>query len=226
MFGENPIRTPEKGSGEILQVQSIFATFQGEGPYSGYPAVFLRLGGCNLACKFCDTEFESFRAIEVNEIIKQIEFLSRNHSQEKRIRNLVVITGGEPFRQPIELICSLLVERNFAIQIETNGTLFRPIHPSVHIICSPKNTGLGYGQIREDLAERITAYKFLISRNNPLYDHAPEVGQSKYNTPVYLQPMDEYDEDKNLQNIKYTVEIADKIGARIGLQTHKYWNIE
>jgi 7-carboxy-7-deazaguanine synthase len=226
MFGNNPIRGLEKGPSTILQVQSIFATFQGEGPFSGYPSVFLRLGGCNLACSFCDTEFESFKALELSEILKQIELLSLDQSQKNRMRNLVVITGGEPMRQPIELICYMLLDMGFMVQIETNGTIFRILHPSVDIVCSPKNTGRGYGKIREDLAERITAYKFIISKSNPLYDHVPDVGQNKYNTPVYLQPMDEYDPDKNSENIKYVVELADKTGARIGLQTHKYLGIE
>jgi organic radical activating enzyme len=58
MRGNNPIRPPEQGDGMILQVKSIFATIQGEGPNVGTPAVFIRLGGCNLACEFCDTSFE------------------------------------------------------------------------------------------------------------------------------------------------------------------------
>ena len=57
MFGKNPIRKPENHDGNFLKIQEIFYTIQGEGIYSGYPAVFVRLGGCNLACKFCDTDF-------------------------------------------------------------------------------------------------------------------------------------------------------------------------
>ena len=226
MFGKNPKRAAEKGSGDELFVQSIFATFQGEGPFVGYPSVFIRLGGCNLACTFCDTEFESFKEIKLNDILEQVEMLAKSKDSGQRIRNLVVITGGEPFRQPIALLCDSLLNRGFEVQIETNGTLYRPVHKSVHIICSPKNTGNGYGQIREDLLERITALKFIISASINLYDHIAEVGQSKFDIPIYLQPMDEYDQDKNLQNMKHTVKLADKIGARICVQMHKYLGIE
>lgn len=53
MFGKNPLRSPDQGPGRDLAVQSIFYTIQGEGPYAGMPAVFIRLAGCNLACTFC-----------------------------------------------------------------------------------------------------------------------------------------------------------------------------
>lgn len=207
-------------------MQSIFATFQGEGPFVGWPAVFIRLGGCNLACSFCDTEFESFKNMPLNDILKQAESLAKSDDQDKRLRNLIVITGGEPFRQPIENLISLLLERDFEVQIETNGTLWREIDSKAHIICSPKNNGKGYYPIREDLLRRTMALKFIISKSNRLYDHVPEVGQQEFNIPVYLQPMDEYDTEKNLQNLKYTVELASKTGARLCLQTHKYWGIE
>ena len=72
MFGNNPIRKPESGDGSHLQVQEIFPTVQGEGPNTGVPSVFVRLGGCNLACDFCDTEFESFSEMSVDEILHEV----------------------------------------------------------------------------------------------------------------------------------------------------------
>jgi organic radical activating enzyme len=221
MFGNNPIRPPEKGDGSILQVQNIFATFQGEGPYTGWPAVFIRLGGCNLACSFCDTEFESFEAMSVDKIISKINELSFK-SKEK----LIVITGGEPFRQPIELLCDELIKNNYKIQIETNGTLFRSLNEEVDIICSPKNTGTGYHMIREDLLKRVNAFKFIISAHNDLYKNVGNVGQKQYNTPVYVQPMDEQDEEKNRKNTDLVIKLATENGYRISLQTHKILGVE
>ena len=52
MFGKNPIKGLVKGDGSVLAINEIFSTFQGEGPFIGYPAVFIRLSGCNLACEF------------------------------------------------------------------------------------------------------------------------------------------------------------------------------
>jgi len=61
MFGTNPLSKPIESDGLYLEVQDIFSTIQGEGPFAGKPAVFLRLAGCNLRCFFCDTDFESRR---------------------------------------------------------------------------------------------------------------------------------------------------------------------
>src|SRR3989338_10974174 len=137
MFGKNKILKPENGDGLKLKVQEIFATFQGEGPYVGYPSVFVRLGGCNLTCDFCDTEFDDFVEFTLDEIIAKIILLAKNCE-------LIVISGGEPLRQPIAPLCQKLIDCGFLVQIETNGTIFRKIPRQVKIICSPKTANGKY----------------------------------------------------------------------------------
>lgn len=217
MFGKNPLRKPLKGDGDILEIQEIFATFQGEGPYTGWPSVFVRLGGCNLACHFCDTEFEDFSTMSISSIREEVKRLQKGE--------LVVITGGEPFRQPIEKLCAAFIEDGYKVQIETNGTLYRTIDERVDIICSPKNTGSGYHKVRADLLPRITAFKFLVSATDPRYNHVADVGQKLIPIPVYVQPMDEYDPEKNKQNNTYALQIASENGYRISLQLHKIMGI-
>jgi organic radical activating enzyme len=225
MFGKNPKRKPIKSDGSILDVQEIFATIQGEGSNVGKPSVFIRLGGCNLACNFCDTEFENFSQMAVENILKQTIKLSKNFDG-KIVRNLVVITGGEPFRQNIIPLCNSLLKNKYKVQIETNGTLFLDLPKEVEIICSPKNNnGLGYKKIRSDLLERINAFKFIISKDNKNYNFVPEVGQSDFNIPVYIQPMDEYNKGKNKANLDYTKNLALEQGYIISLQTHKIMGI-
>lgn len=219
MFGDNPVRKPESGDGSVLYVQEIFATFQGEGPYVGWPAIFIRLGGCNLACEFCDTEFESFSSMQLGDILSEADKLSGISS--KLTHGLVVITGGEPFRQPIEKLCENLVDKGYKVQIETNGTLYRKLPDGVDIICSPKVSNGKYHNIRSDLLERISALKFIISDGVSDYRQVGEVGQGEYDIPVYVQPMDEYNEEKNLKNMALAVDIAQKNGYRLSLQTHK-----
>jgi 7-carboxy-7-deazaguanine synthase len=227
MFGENPIRPPVKGAGDILDVQHIFPTVQGEGPFAGTPAVFVRLGGCNLACRFCDTEFEAFNAMPIADILARVQSLSVANDGYPISTQLVVVTGGEPLRQPIAPLCDLLLQAGFRVQVETNGTLYRELPQGVHVVCSPKNNnGTGYAPVREDLLRRANAVKFIVSAHDAAYNHIAEVGQSLYGTPVYLQPMDEYDPQKNAANIALASKLAAGNGAKLSLQVHKNIGVE
>ncbi|MCC8399526.1 MAG: 7-carboxy-7-deazaguanine synthase QueE [Rickettsia endosymbiont of Platyusa sonomae] len=224
MFGQNPKRAAIFNDGTSLEIKSIFKTIQGEGPFVGMPAVFIRLGGCNLACNFCDTDFEDFNILTINNIIEEIKKLTINIK-------LVVITGGEPFRQPIELLCHKLIDLDYLVQIETNGTLYRDLPDKVHIICSPKATKNGatkngYSLLRDDLLSRINALKFLVAKNIPEYSNIPEVGQSKYNIPVFIQPMDQNNPLLNKENEQLAIDLALKYGYRLSIQIHKILGIE
>lgn len=241
MFGKNKILKAENHDGLSLDVVEIFPTLQGEGPYSGHPSVFIRLGGCNLACKFCDTEFDSFKKLSLKKILSEVKkFAAQGKSK------LVVITGGEPLRQPIERLCEELVKLNFLVQIETNGTIFRDLPKEIKIICSPKisictphrganasarspiNRGEPVGKyhaIRPDLLSRINAFKFIISKSRKNYRDIAEVGQKKFNIPVYVQPMDEYDDAKNQDNLRRCMHLCQKRGYFLSLQIHKILGI-
>jgi 7-carboxy-7-deazaguanine synthase len=223
MRGRNPKRPPEKGDGASLQVQEIFATLQGEGPFAGWPAVFVRLGGCNLACSFCDTEFENFTAMPCPDILAEIQ--QKALSEGERVRNLVVITGGEPLRQNIQPLCEALLANGFRVQIETNGTIYRELPEGVDIICSPKAPDGRYFPIRPDLLPNIRAFKFIVSAEAGAYHTVAEVGQHAANIPVYVQPMDDYDAEKNAANTAHALALAQQYGYILSLQTHKILRI-
>jgi 7-carboxy-7-deazaguanine synthase len=145
VFGTNPINKKAGGSGLELAVQSIFPTVQGEGPFAGMPAVFLRMAGCNLRCYFCDTDFESKRQImHRDQIVDGVVALSRaGKIQQTR---LVVITGGEPMLQNLVPLIQKLTNplHGFEVQIETAGTVWvdgldKFINfGQVTLVCSPK----------------------------------------------------------------------------------------
>lgn len=223
MFGDNPIRPPVSGDGLSLEVKHIFATLQGEGPYAGMPAIFIRLGGCNLACDFCDTEFEGFSPMALREILEKAVSLSQ---QSGAGTNLIVITGGEPLRQNIAPLCDTLLAEGFMVQIETNGTLWRALDERVKVVCSPKVTNGSYHRLREDVLARTEAIKFIVSASHPKYRDIGEVGQGDYEIPVFIQPMDEQDEAKNRANRELAATLAMQTGARLSLQLHKILGIE
>ena len=109
--------TLKPSKGNELKVCEIFYSIQGETSYAGMPAAFVRLGGCNLRCIWCDTKYAYEEGSLMN--IAAIE----NKVESFRTK-LVVITGGEPLTQPAvyELISNLL-DNGHEVQIETNGSI-------------------------------------------------------------------------------------------------------
>lgn len=102
---------------DSLPLMEQFYTLQGEGRYSGRPAVFIRLGGCDVGCTWCDVK-ESWNENEhplvtIDKIVEDV--LSTGC-------NFVVITGGEPTLYDLTKLTSMLKEKNIEIAIETSGT--------------------------------------------------------------------------------------------------------
>lgn len=114
-----------------MRLNEIFYSIQGEGYFTGTPAVFIRLSGCNLKCPFCDTDHTRFVEKTENEIVRMASQYPCHHA---------VITGGEPSLQLTESFVRKLKEAGFFVQVETNGT--RPLPNNVDwVTCSPKEYG-------------------------------------------------------------------------------------
>ncbi|MDE5555170.1 MAG: 7-carboxy-7-deazaguanine synthase QueE [Muribaculaceae bacterium] len=114
---------------KTYKVNEIFYSLQGEGFFTGTPAVFLRFCGCNRRCPFCDTDFADGTEMTADEIISAVTAFQSRH---------IVITGGEPTLQlDCDLVRALKASR-FFIQIETNGS--NPVPTGVDwVTCSPKD---------------------------------------------------------------------------------------
>ena len=111
-----------------MRVNEIFYSLQGEGYFTGTPAVFLRLSGCNLKCWFCDTRHHEAREMKPDEIVAEMQQYPSRH---------LVITGGEPSLQLDREFINLLHEHGYFVQVETNGTMRLPSNVD-WITCSPK----------------------------------------------------------------------------------------
>lgn len=100
-----------------LRVNEIFHSLQGEADAVGYPTVFVRLTGCPLRCRYCDTEyaFHSGEWFDLETIVQRVRGFGARH---------VCVTGGEPLAQPN---CLTLLERlcdhGFQVSLETSGAL-------------------------------------------------------------------------------------------------------
>ncbi|HEY9759204.1 MAG TPA: 7-carboxy-7-deazaguanine synthase QueE [Oculatellaceae cyanobacterium] len=230
MLGRNPVRHQILDQGEQLWIQEVFYTLQGEGPFSGHPAVFVRLAGCNLKCFWCDTDFESSQwHPNLEELLAQIEKVRPTHCK------LIVLTGGEPFRQNIAPLINALLTRKLHVQLETNGTLWLdlPNSPDISIVCSPKT-----GSLNSRIVPRITAYKYVLAADSSAEDdglpkHSTQerekdlrLARPPAGSQVYVMPLDEGDERQNAENRRHCVAIAKAFGYKLTLQTHKILGID
>jgi len=235
MINLQPISKSESSSGELLLVHSIFYTIQGEGPHCGRPATFIRLSGCNLQCPLCDTEYTNgAHWYPIQQIIDKVRFTRRRNVAIP----LIVITGGEPFRQNIAPLVQLLLEIG-DVQIETNGTLPPPIEwtdpqPGLSIVVSPKAA-----KIHPKIMELASAFKYIIKADSVGNDGLPmkvldhSCGPLGVARPgsiphdrIYLQPADEQDPIYNQRNIVAAKNSCLQFGYRIQLQIHKLIGVE
>ncbi len=138
-----------------LLVNEIFGpTVQGEGPSSGQQAAFVRLGGCNLTCTWCDTPY-TWDASRYD-----LHAENTKHTIEQIVMQLpdvplIVISGGEPLLQAtaLEMLCTTLIDLDYKIEIETNGTqLPMTQNKDIRYNVSPKLAHAG-----DPLEKRITA---------------------------------------------------------------------
>lgn len=211
------------GKQKELVVKEIFKSIQGEGPYSGRRAIFIRLAGCNLKCSFCDTDHEGGESLSVSEIMFRI-----TKEAGGKFPSLIVITGGEPFLQDFsDLVKKLHLKPTVnIIQIETNGTIYQPAFPYhlTKIICSPKPDTV----ISNLIKQHITAWKILVRHGDKLAPQGEEIPKRPKGVPInniYIQPMDEKDPALNKKNMDWAVDLCLTHGYRLSLQLQKILKI-
>ena len=196
MYGRNPKRKPLGGDGSSLEVQELFPTIQGEGPLAGHPAVFIRLGGCNLACAFCDTEFESYRPWEP--LRQPISPLCDGLLAEGwRVQ---IETNGTLWRaldERVEIVCSPKAPA---------GRYF-PLHPEI---------AARVGAVKCLISADEGPY-----HAPPL----PEALGVAPGVPFYLQPIDAANAQASARNTARAVALVQRYGYRLSLQLHKFIGI-
>lgn len=220
----------------LLEVHSIFRTIQGEGPWAGTPAAFVRLAGCNLQCEGCDTDYTSRRRLmDWVAIFTEINRLDCGGGI-----SLIVLTGGEPFRQRIGPFVREVISCGFGIQIETNGTLHQEEFPYnayrqevLSIVCSPKTP-----KIHPKLEPWIHAWKYIIHADHidpddglPTSSLLTGVRPARStgwfdNRHIFVQPFDGGTEDDNKRHRDAAVQTCLKHGYRLSLQQHKILGLE
>lgn len=244
MLNNQPIEKRVTRTDGMLDVHSIFHTIQGEGPFAGTPCVFVRLAGCNLQCPACDTIYTTGRYhVHFSDVVGEVVRQRRGPWAASR---LVVITGGEPFRQPIGLLIELLLASGFYVQVESNGA-FAPAQlqfgyeldtfkrEGAYIVVSPKT-----GKLNPQAWVNACAAKYVVTadESNMLSDGLPARALDHTASPhiarppegwrgtIYVQPQDDKDEARNLANTRAAVESSLAHGHILQLQIHKYIGVE
>jgi 7-carboxy-7-deazaguanine synthase len=232
-----PEKRVSRPDGYLDVVGTPFLTIQGEGPFSGLPAVFVRLAGCNLQCPDCDTDYTSDRRLVHPDDLRREVLMAGNCGLPggSRYPFLVVITGGEPFRQEIgPFVRSLLADHHTRVQIETNGSLYLEDFPycgDVTIVCSPK-----VGVVHPELRPYIKNLKYVVEAGKtgeytqaPLHvlgNDASVAGPwTGFRGTVWVSPADQQNEECLKANIDECVRLAFAHGYRVSLQAHKIMGV-
>lgn len=228
-----------------FRIVEIFESLQGEGYNTGMPAIFIRLGRCDLACSWCDTDYMRFNYVPLSQVLAML--------QGRTAKN-IIITGGEPVVHPrLGSLLDALKERGYTLCIETNGLHQMPEQID-YIATSPKAcyaeryVGGGLTEADEvrivvdvdgvssdvggDLQPSDNEYSFEVTEKERQFMHFAQTMAEKIKAQhYYLSPLEEEGEMNIHQTIRLigllnATDQANKVHWQLSLQTHKWAGIE
>lgn len=197
--------------GEMLPLMEEFYTIQGEGYYTGTAAYFIRIGGCDVGCHWCDVK-ESWNAdlhppTEIDAIV----------SNAKKYAKTIVITGGEPLTWNMNPLTNSLKKEGLRVHIETSGAY--EVSGYWDWFClSPKKTKLPV-QSAYDIADEL---KVIIYNKHDFMFAEEQAAKVNSNAILFLQPEWSKKEEMTSLIVDY---VMNNPKWRVSLQTHKYLNI-
>jgi 7-carboxy-7-deazaguanine synthase len=211
-------------SNNMLKINEIYYSIQGESTKAGLPCVFVRLTFCNLRCTYCDTEYAFYEGkdLSIGDIIEEVR---------KYNCPLVEITGGEPlFQAESYILMKQLADDGFEVLLETGGSLpINNIDQRVKIIMDLKTPSSG--MLKKNIYENIYCLKkddevkFVIgSRQDYLWSKQiiEKYDLNKKNTILFSVVFDKL---LPIELVNWILE--DKLNVRFQLQMHKFiWKPE
>tara|TARA_R110002073_G_scaffold297764_2_gene464091 strand:+ start:10711 stop:11340 length:630 start_codon:yes stop_codon:yes gene_type:complete len=197
--------------GKMLPLMEEFYTIQGEGYHTGKAAYFIRVGGCDVGCHWCDVK-ESWNAD-----LHPPTLADTIVANAKKYSNTVVITGGEPLMWSMDYLTGTLQSNEMKTHIETSGAY--SFSGTWDWFClSPKRTKLPLEEVYKEADE----LKMIIHNKNDFQfaeEQAAKVGDE---CELFLQPEWSKKEKMTEQIVEYVMKNPK---WKISLQTHKYLNI-
>ncbi|MCM5661570.1 7-carboxy-7-deazaguanine synthase QueE [Galbibacter mesophilus] len=198
-------------AGQMLPLMEEFYTIQGEGFHKGTAAYFIRIGGCDVGCHWCDVK-ESWNAethppTEVSQIVENAAKYSHT----------IVITGGEPLTWDMSFITSELKKKGLKTHIETSGA-YKLTGEWDWICLSPKKLKLP----TEEVYKKAHELKVIVYNQHDFVFAEEQAAKVNGDCILYLQP-------EWSKRDKVVPEIVDYVMKnpkwKVSLQTHKYLNI-
>ncbi len=199
-------------NGKKLPLMEEFYTIQGEGHNMGSAAYFIRIGGCDVGCSWCDTkpswDATHFPPVSADEIAKRAA---------EQAAKTVVVTGGEPSLYPLDYFTKLVQQMGVKTMVETSGA--HPLTGSWDWIClSPKK----FSPPKPDIYNRAHELKVVIEKEADLEWAEKNACLVKPECYLYLQP--EWSVSENIMPL-LTDYVMKHPQWRISLQSHKYMRI-
>lgn len=202
-----------------MNVSEIFRSIQGESSFAGLPCVFIRLAGCNLRCRYCDTQYalEGGDPMSLEEIIRQVTLFGVD---------LVEVTGGEPlFQEETPDLVAALLEHGHKALVETNGSMDVSVLPEgavriMDIKCP--SSGENHRVLWENVWKLSPKdeVKFVIADRLDYEWAAAIIAEQLAHRNVRILLSTVYGELPPRNLVKWMLE--DRIKARFQLQLHKY----
>lgn len=219
-------------------INEIFQTIQGEGVFTGLPAIFVRLQGCPVGCPWCDTRHtwvvDPAREVGVQAVLDcsnesdgwskmSTEQILASFQQFGYQARHVVITGGEPCLYDLQDLSTALIEAGYQVQIETSGTSEIQTHEQTWVTVSPKINMKGGLPVLVSALERANEIKHPVAteRHVEELDALLATARLRENVVIALQPISQKSRATQLA-------MATCIARnwRLSIQTHKYLDID
>ncbi|GGP43069.1 7-carboxy-7-deazaguanine synthase [Shewanella algicola] len=218
-------------------VNEVFETIQGEGCFTGVPALFVRLQGCPVGCAWCDTK-QTWDVLPENKVtteqVIQVDgTIGRwaDHTGSSLIQAFkdkgftakhIVLTGGEPCLYDLTEMTSDFIAAGYQVQIETSGTFEVKCHDSVWVTVSPKVNMKGGYKVLEQALVRANEIKHPVATEK----HVDELdallnGIDLTGKTICLQPISQKERATEL-----AMKVCIARNWRLSIQTHKYLNID
>lgn len=158
-----------------VKVSEIFYSLQGEGYRAGHPSVFIRLSGCDLACGFCDTEFESGHELTKEHVLAMIKSYAGRW---------IVWTGGEPMLQLTREIVDFFHESGYKQAVESNGNhpIDREKIPLDWIVVSPK---VAEHVLEKNFPKGVDELRYVRHKGQPGIPKPRIEAKTKYLSPIF-----------------------------------------